>query len=438
LRSAARVWTEVGLKSFGGPAGQIAVMHRILVEERGWISERRFMHALNFCMVLPGPEAMQLATYVGWLLNGTVGGLVAGALFVLPGFVSILCLSIAYAFYADVAVVTALFFGLKAAVVAIVADALARIARRALRNAWLVAIAAASFTAMFFLHVPFPLVIALAAAAGWLGARLNRNAFVPPLDPEDPLPEPGTSSGIGPRALATALKLLVTWSLIWFVPLILLAFLLGPQHTIVTQGVFFSQVAMLTFGGAYAVLAYVAQEAVQVHGWLRPGEMLDGLGMAETTPGPLIQVVQFVGFMGAYRQPGGLDPLTAAVLASLVVTWVTFVPCFLWIFLGGPYIERLRGRPGIEGPFSGITAAVVGVILNLAIWFALHFLFGRVEEETFGGFIHLSVPIGATIDYLALGLTLLGIVLVFRYRAGIFTTLLACTGVGFVARLLAT
>jgi chromate transporter len=427
----------VALLSFGGPAGQIAVMHRILVKEKRWIGESRFLHALNYCMLLPGPEAQQLATYVGWLLHRTIGGLLAGTLFVLPGFVSILILSVLYAGFHDITLVQAIFFGVKAAVLAIVIEAVVRISRRALRSAPLQLIAAAAFVAIFFFAVPFPLIIVAAALAGFLGGRLAPSRFLviagqaeseagtPVVDSilTEAQPEHTRPSF---KRLARVAAVCLT---LWFVPLMLLASFMGSGHVFTQIGLFFSKLAVVTFGGAYAVLAYMAQEVVQNYGWLTPGEMLDGLGMAETTPGPLIMVVQFVAFLGGFREPGTLDPYVAGVLASLLAVWVTFVPCFLWIFAGGPYAERLRGNRALGAALSAITAAVVGVVLNLAVWFSLHVLFGQVEEfRSFG--LHLQVPILASIDIASLGLAGAALIALLRFKLGMIPTLGASAALG--------
>ena len=385
---AVRVWARIAALSFGGPAGQIAVMHRILVEEKRWIGDERFLHALNYCMLLPGPEAQQLATYIGWLLHKTKGGLVAGALFVLPGFLAILGLSFVYVLLGRVPVVEGLFFGLKAAVLAIVLQAVVRVGSRALRNGTKWALAAASFVAIFAFDVPFPVIVLTAGLIGFFAARAGVAAFaggeghansgthVADRDtllgddlPDHARPDWGWS-----------LRISAAFLLLWLGPVAALLVALGPDDTFSRIAVFFSQMAVVTFGGAYAVLAYVAQQAVETYGWLTAGEMLDGLGMAETTPGPLIMVTQFVGFLGAYRDAGALNPLAAATLGAVLTTWVTFLPCFLWIFLGAPFIERLRGNKALTGALSGITAAVVGVIANLGAWFALHALFGEVRE----------------------------------------------------------
>ncbi|MFN3944796.1 MAG: chromate efflux transporter [Allosphingosinicella sp.] len=421
---AVAVWWRIALLSFGGPAGQIAVMHRILVEEKKWIGEERFLHALNYCMLLPGPEAQQLATYIGWLLHRTKGGLVAGGLFVLPGFVAIMALSWLYAIVGDVGPVAALFFGLKAAVLAIVLDAVRRIGGKALRNGVMVGIAAAALIAIFFFAVPFPIIILAAALIGWLGGRSGAAAFAPggghgPIGGGVADADSWLGEDVPEHArpdLRHSLRISAAFLLLWLAPVVLLLAFLGRGNVFADIGLFFSQMAVVTFGGAYAVLAYVAQQAVEGYGWLRPGEMLDGLGMAETTPGPLIMVTQFVGFMGAARQ-GGMDPLLAGTLGGILATWVTFMPCFLWIFLGAPFSERLRGNRALGAAMTAITAAVVGVILNLAIWFGLHALFGEVVE--YRGFgLSVDVPVLATLNLPALVLTAAALVAVFRFRVG--------------------
>lgn len=426
FREAVLVWLRVAALSFGGPAGQIAVMHRILVDEKKWISENRFLHALNYCMLLPGPEAQQLATYIGWLLHRTAGGLVAGTLFVLPGFVSILILSVLYAGFQELTVVQAIFFGIKAAVLAVVVEAVLRVGKRALKNAYMYAIAAAAFVGIFFLDIPFPLIVIGAGLIGFLGSRFNPDKFViikgheVKGDGEDSAIDAMFASGRADHTRPTvtrAVKVAAVWLALWFVPLIVIAVMFGADDVFTKIGLFFSKLAVVTFGGAYAVLAYMAQEAVQNYGWLAPGEMLDGLGMAETTPGPLIMVTQFVAFMGAFRAATGLDPFTAGVLASVLVTWVTFVPCFLWIFVGAPYVEQLRGNNSLSAALSAITAAVVGVILNLAVWFALHVLFAEVEVvRTYG--LKLQVPVIATIDIASLVLAVGAFIAMLRFRVG--------------------
>ncbi|MBP1871850.1 Chromate transport protein [Ensifer adhaerens] len=427
------VWVRIAALSFGGPAGQIAVMHRILVDEKRWIGEHRFLHALNYCMLLPGPEAQQLAIYIGWLLHRTAGGLVAGILFVLPGFLAILGLSYVYAAFGNVDLIEGLFFGLKAAVLAVVIQAVFRIGSRALKNRLMIGIAALAFVAIFFFRVPFPLIILTAGIVGYIGGRAGSPLFRiggghgkatgPVLNDAD--------SALGEQVpiharpnLAWSLKISSAFLALWLVPLALLFVVLGPTNVFTEIGWFFSKMAVVTFGGAYAVLAYVAQEAVQHYGWLRPGEMLDGLGMAETTPGPLIMVVQFVGFMGAYRDPGTLNPMTAATLAALLTTWVTFVPCFLWIFLGAPFIEKLRGNVALTGAMSAITAAVVGVILNLAVWFGLHTLFSQVVPWRLG-YLTLDLPVLSSLVLPSLLLTLAAALAIFRFKASVIATLLA-------------
>ncbi|MFT5439394.1 MAG: chromate transporter [Alphaproteobacteria bacterium] len=425
LADAVRVWLKIGLLSFGGPAGQIALMHRLLVDEKKWISEGRFLHALNYCMLLPGPEAQQLATYVGWLLHRTLGGLIAGILFVLPGAVVILVLSILYAGFRDLSFVQALFFGIKAAVLAVVVQAVLRIGQRALKNAFMVTIAGLAFVGIFFFAAPFPVIVILAALAGFTAQKL-RPSLIPAgagrhgsedADEEEAEAPPHTRP-----STIRSIKIITVCGVLWFTPIIALALLLGPDNVFTQESLFFSKMAVVTFGGAYAVLAYVAQQAVSTYGWLAPGEMLDGLGMAETTPGPLIMVVQFVGFMGAYRNPGMLDPMLAGVLGAALTTWVTFVPCFLWIFLGGPYIEALRGNKALSAALGAVTAAVVGVILNLAIWFALHVLFGEIEILRVG-LLRLQIPVWETLDIGALALAAGAMIAVLRFGVPMIPTL---------------
>lgn len=434
------MWVSVALNSFGGPIGQIAVMHRLLVEERQWFSERRFLHSLNYCMLLPGPEAQQLATYLGWTLHGTRGGLVAGVLFILPGFVAILALSVLYAGFGDTAWVEAVFYGIKPAVIAIVAGALVRISSRALQNRLMYGVAAAAFVSIFFFDIPFPVIILVAGLLGHLGGRLNLRPF--DLDTgqlvEGTGQAPARVSDAAPARprIARTLKTAAIGLLLWLTPVAILILWTGRDSIWSQQGLFFSNAAVVTFGGAYAVLAYIAQQAVEAYQWLLPGEMVDGLGMAETTPGPLIQVVQFVGFMGAYRADLGIDPMLAGVLGALLTTWVTFVPCFLWIFLGAPYIERLRGNRPINAALSTITAAVVGVMLNLAVWFALHVVFGTVDELRHGLGLRLYRPELATFDIAAAVLALAGLYAVFRLKWSVTRTLAASALAGFTAHLL--
>jgi chromate transporter len=439
---ALRVWIRVALLSFGGPAGQIAVMHRILVEEKRWVSENRFIHALNYCMLLPGPEAQQLATYIGWLLHGWRGGLVAGSLFVFPGFLAILALSILYAGFQELTIVSALFFGIKPAVLAVVVEAVIRIGRKALKNSTMVSLAAAAFVAIFFLETPFPIVILIAGITGLVGNRLWPSKFLgagnqpvaADANRKAPLLGDDETSAARPR-IGRALRVSTLWLSLWFAPLILLGLILGWSHIFIREGIFFSKAAMVTFGGAYAVLAYIAQQAVGTYGWLRPGEMMDGLGMAETTPGPLIQVVQFVGFLAAYRNPGMLDPMMAGILGSIIVTWVTFTPSFLWIFLGAPYIEYLRGNKILASALSAITAAVVGVILNLSVWFSFHTLFGKVEELHFRG-VRLLVPDGGTLDPVASLIAVGALIATLRFKVGMIGTLTGSMAIGAIWYLL--
>jgi chromate transporter len=434
-----RVWLRVAVLSFGGPAGQIAVMHRILVEEKNWISESRFLHALNYCMLLPGPEAQQLATYIGWLLHRTAGGLMAGLLFILPGIVAIMGLSYIYAAFGHVGFVEALFFGLKAAVLAIVIEAVFRVGKRALRNRVMIALAAAAFIAIFFFNVPFPLIILSAGLIGYVGARLGRPEFAA-------LAHGGKSSAVVDSMLgddmpdhvrpnaARAISVGAVWLALWLVPVAALLIAFGEANVFSQIALFFSKMALVTFGGAYAVLAYVAQQAVEHYHWVSPPEMLDGLGMAETTPGPLIMVLQFVGFMAAYRDPGALSPMLAGTLGGLLATWVTFTPCFLWIFLGGPFIEHLRGNKGLAGALAAITAAVVGVILNLSIWFALHTLFHQTAPvRSFG--LAFDRPVLSSLDLAALVLSVAAATAVFRFKLGMLTVLAGSCAAGVALRL---
>ncbi len=439
---ALRTWARVALNSFGGPAGQIAVMHRILVEEKRWVSEERFLHALSYCMLLPGPEAQQLATYLGWLLHRTLGGLVAGVLFVLPGFVTILALSLLYTAYGNLPLVEGIFFGLKPAVLALVLEAVLRIGKRALGHGVQVAIAALAFVAIFFFAVGFPWIVLAAGLTGLVGARAYPAAFRPPQPAApagtvpviDALLDRDTPEHTRPST-ARAVRIAVVCLALWWTPIAGLAWLRGRGDVFTEIAVFFSQLAVVTFGGAYAVLAYMAQQAVATYGWVSPREMLDGLGMAETTPGPLIQVVQFVGFLAAYRSPGALAPWAAGTLAALLATWVTYVPCFLWIFLGAPYIERLRESRALRGALAGIMAAVVGVVLNLAIWFSLHTLFGVVEVRRLGALV-LQVPDGATLDRAAAAIAVGAAVATLRFRAGMLRLIAVCAALGVAWRLL--
>jgi chromate transporter len=443
LAEATWVWMRIALLSFGGPAGQIAVMHRILVEERRWLGDERFLHALNFCMLLPGPEAQQLATYIGWLMHRTWGGVIAGALFVLPGLVTIMALSWIYALFGDVGFVSGLFFGLKAAVLAIVLQAVLRVGKRALRNGAMRLIAALSFVAIFAFGTPFPLIVLAAAMIGFLGARAGLPAFASggghgalggTVADRDTLLGEELAEIPAPAARAARVAGLVALTL-WLLPVVILVLSLGPGHVFADIAVFFSKMAVVTFGGAYAVLAYVAQEAVGTYGWLEPGEMLDGLGMAETTPGPLIMVLQFVGFLGAFRQAGWEAALLAGTLGGLLATWVTFAPCFAWIFLGAPHIERLRVNRALSAAMTAVTAAVVGVILNLAIWFALHVIWREIIRiET--GPLSVELPRLGSIDWAAAILSAMAIIAVFGLRLGMTTVLAGAAGLGILLHLI--
>ena len=365
-----RFWLKLGFISFGGPAGQIAIMHEELVERRRWLSEERFLHALNYCMLLPGPEAQQLATYAGWLLHGTWGGIAAGALFVLPSALILWALSWAYVTFGTLPWMTAILFGLKPAVLAIVAAALVRIGAKVLKNPVMWTLAALAFAGLFFAKLPFPLIVLGAGVIGFLGGNVRPDLFVvlkshgaPAVAAQGPAP-----------SFARAAKILAIGLALWWAPIFAAGAWHGWDGTLFREGLFFSKAAMVTFGGAYAVLPYVSQQAVEHYGWLAPGQMLDGLGLAETTPGPLIMVLQFTGFLGGWNAPGALAPLTAATLGAAITTWATFLPCFIWIFLGAPYVERVRENVRLTAALSAITAAVVGVILNLAVWFGWHLL----------------------------------------------------------------
>ena len=436
LGEATRVWTRIALLSFGGPAGQIAVMHRILVEELRWVSEARFLHALNYCHLLPGPEAQQLAIYIGWLMHRTVGGLIAGVLFVVPGVIALMALSWIYVIWGDVSVVAGLFFGLKAAVLAVVIEAVLRVGRRALKSRIAVAVAGLAFIALFFFAVPFPIVVLVAAAIGFTADRLGYPVASSGshAGKAEPVETDRLGDGMPAHArpdLGRAVRTGATWLVLWLAPVALLLVMLGPDDVFSRLAIFFSQVAVVSFGGAYAVLAYVAQQAVENYGWLRPGEMLAGLGMAETTPGPLIMVVQHVGFLAGYRGPGTLSPLLAGTLAGLLVTWVTFTPCFLWVFLGAPYVEALRGARALSAALSAVTAAVVGVILNLAVWFGLHVVFRQLLPWHNYGFA-LDVPVLTSIDPFATILAIAAALALFRFKIGVIPTLLGCSLAGVV------
>jgi chromate transporter len=427
---ALRVWLKIGLISFGGPAGQIALMHRLIVEERGWVSEQRFLHALNFCMLLPGPEAQQLATYLGWLLHKTWGGIVAGLLFILPGFVLMVAIAIAYVLYGDLGWMQGLLFGLQCATLAIVAEAVLRVGRKALKARLLWGIAALAFVALFAFNLPFPLVIGLAALIGVLAARRYPTIFSGASDAAD-----AAAARPVPPTLSWTLRVLLSGVLLWGLPLLLLLVWLGLGHVYTDSALFFSKMALVTFGGAYAVLAYMTQQAVERYGWLSPGEMVQGLALAETTPGPLILVLSYVGFLAAFRDPGALPPLLAGTLGATLSTWVTFVPCFLWIFLGAPYIERLRGHRALSAALTAITAAVVGVILSLSLWFALHVLFGEVGRwEGYG--LRIPAPDPNSLDPAALLIGAAAMLALLRFHVGLMKLLLACGLAGLAVTLL--
>lgn len=419
LRQATRIWARIGFLSYGGPAGQIALMHRELVDEHRWVDEGSFLHALNYCMLLPGPEAQQLATYIGWRMHGVIGGIVAGSLFILPGFLAILGLSILYVTLGDVPAVDGLLFGLRAAVIALIAQALVRLGKRLVGNRVLAALALAAFVALYVFAVPFPVVILVAALVGYGAARAGSTAFAggaghgSAAGLVEQLPLPPTSG---------AVKAGLIFLILWLLPVAALAAVLGPGHVFADLATFFSKLAVLTFGGAYAVLAWVAQAAVEQFGWLKPGEMLDGLGLAETTPGPLILVLQFVGFLAAYRDPGGLDPLLAGLLGAVLTVWVTFMPCFAWIFLGAPHAERLRANRALSAALSAVTAAVVGVVANLALWFALHSLFTAHRPSTIPG-TRFEWPILASADWPAILLAIGALVAALRFKAGLLPLL---------------
>jgi chromate transporter len=399
---ASRFWLKFGFISFGGPTAQIALLHGELVEKKKWISESRFLHALNFCMLLPGPEAHQLAIYIGWLLHKVRGGIIAGTLFVLPAAFLLWSLSWVYAVYGKIPWVAAIFFGVKAAVMAIVAEAVIRIGSKALKNEVMWALAALAFVAIFFLKLPFPLVVLTAGIVGLVGGKFWKDKFLvfgqhksEKEDQEIVLSDDIESPAHTKPSLTGAIKVCAIWLTLWWAPVLLAGLWRGWNDTLFREGLFFSKAAVVTLGGAYAVLQYVAQNAVEHFHWLQPGQMLDGLGLAETKPGPLIMVLQFVGFMGGWNVPGGLPPLVTATLGAAISTWTTFVPCFLYVFLGGPYSERLRGNPHLTTALSAITAAVVGVVMNLAVWFGMHILLPRNEPfNWFAAIIGVVVFLG--------------------------------------------
>jgi chromate transporter len=433
-----RVWLRIGLLSFGGPAGQIALLHKEVVDERHWIGERRFLHALSFCNLLPGPEAQQLATYLGWLLHGVKGGLAAGIIFILPGAIVMLGLSLLYALAGQIPVIDALFFGLKSAVLVFVVEAVLRIGRRALKGsiAWTLAVAA--FIALFFLHVPFPAVVFISAAIGYFWpdhfshgghgeAKQDRPAVIDAMLAADP--------GRPERLAASARKAALAVLALWLLPVAFLMIAIGGTFADVAW--FFSKMAVVTIGGAYAVLAYVAQDAVEAYHWLTPAEMLAGLGLAETTPGPLILVLQFVGFLAGFRATGPLTGTAGGIVGSVLTLWVTFAPCFVFVFLGAPVVERLRSHTALTGALAAVTASVVGVVSNLAVWFALHVLF-RDHRALKVGPLGLDLPVPSSIDLGALALAAVAAVCLFRLKLGVLRTLGITAALGLVVRLVMT
>jgi len=419
FREALAVWFKIGCLGFGGPAGQIALMHRILVDEKKWVEEQRYLHALNFCMLLPGPEAQKLATYVGWLLHGMRGGLAAGILFVLPGALVMLGVSLLYVLGQDIPAVEGALFGIKAAVLVIVVEALLRIGRRGLKTRLLLGIAAAAFIGIFFLDLPFPLIVAAAAAVGFMSTR------------QAGIQKAGTQPG---RWRQSVRALLVGLGL-WLAPAALVVLTLGTGHVMFDIAAFYSKLAVVSFGGAYALLAYMAQQAVETYGWMSGPEMVDGLGLAETLPGPLIKVTQFVGFLAAWRDPAPFSPVGAAVAGSALTTWVTFAFPMTLIFAGAPFIEQLRSNQRLSGALAAVTAAVVGVILNLTIWFALHVLFPRIEEARAGPLRWYAFD-PASLDWQAAVLAGIAAVLMLRLHRGLVETVAVMALLGILARFL--
>jgi chromate transporter len=424
-----RVWLKIGCINFGGPAGQIALMHRMLVDEKKWVDEPRFLHALNFCMLLPGPEAQKLATYVGWLLHGVRGGLAAGILFVLPGALVMLGLSLLYALGRGISVVDGALFGIKAAVLVIVLEALIRIGRRALKTTTLLALAAGAYVGIFFLALPFPLIVAAAGLIGFVVAQSSPGQLGLKADVEVAAKPP-------PDRWRQALWATVIGLVVWWAPIALAVLALGPKHVLVSIGTFFSKLAVVSFGGAYALLAYMAQEAVETQGWMTAPEMVDGLGLAETTPGPLILVTQFVGFLAAFRDAAPFPPVAAGILGAAMTTWVTFTPAMLLIFAGAPFIEQLRANRRLSGALAAITAAVVGVILNLSVWFALHVLFGQVTEMRAGPLRWYAFDPWA-LDLKASALAVIAGVLAFGLHRSLIETVVAMAVLGIIVQLVA-
>jgi len=422
-----KVWLKIGCINFGGPAGQISLMHRVLVDEKKWIDEPRFMHALNYCMLLPGPEAQQLATYVGWTMHGLRGGLAAGLLFVLPGALVMLGLSLLYVFAKHLTVIDGALYGIKSAVLVIVIEAIIRIGRRGLKTYLLMGIAFAAFDAIYFMALPFPFIVIAAAIIGYEVARhAPEQLGLPEIDGPAPPTRPGR--------WRESFMAIATWLVIWWLPVALVALILGADHILVSLGLFFSKLAVVSFGGAYALLAYMSQQVVEARGWLSPGEMVDALGLAETTPGPLILVTQFVGFLAAFRLPAPFPALLGGILGAAMATWTVFAPSFLWIFAGAPFIEDLRRNRRLAGAMAAITAAVVGVILNLAVWFALNVVFGDVTQLTVGLF-RWFVPDVATLDIGALALAIVAALLVFWRHINLIAVIGIMAALGIAARL---
>ena len=422
-----KVWLKIGCLSFGGPAGQIAMMHRVLVDEKKWVDEPRFLHALNFCVLSPGPEAQKLATYIGWLMHGVRGGLAAGILFVLPGAFVMLGLSLLYALGRGIPIIDGALFGIKAAVLVIVVEALIRIGKRALKTSLLLAIAGAAFIGIYFMAIPFPVIVIAAALIGFLVAR-SSPAMLGLKD------DVGALTPAAPDRWRQAVTASVIGLVAWWAPVALVALALGPSHVLTNIGLFFSKLAVVSFGGAYALLAYMAQQAVETYGWMTAPEMVDGLGLAETTPGPLILVTQFVGFLAAFRDAAPFSPLTAGILGAALTTWVTFTPSMLWIFAGAPFVEQLRSNRRLSGALAAITAAVVGVILNLSVWFALHVLFGHVTETWFGPVRWFAFD-PLALDLKTAALAGIAAVLAFRFHRGLIEVVAIMAALGIAVRL---
>jgi chromate transporter len=442
FRDAIAVWAKIGLLSFGGPAAQIALMHHELVEKRRWISEARFLNALNFCMLLPGPEAQQLSIYLGWLLHRNKGGLVAGLLFILPGFFCMLVLSFVYVRFGQTAFISALFFGLKAAILAIVAQAIFRIAKKTLSTIFMMLIAASSFVALYFFDMPFPIIIALAGITGFLGQGFFPHIFFKHNENENTrsvsyvIDEQIDQQQLvhAKPSIIGSIKTALLWLAIWALPVIAVVYTFGGNSVLAKQATFFSQTALFSFGGAYAVLAYVAQRTVEEYQWLSPREMVDGLALAETTPGPLIMVLQFVAFVSAYRYQTDMSPISAGILASCLTAWVSFAPCFLWIFVGAPYIEKLRRHLRLQSALKTITAAVVGVIANLSLWFALHALFTDTVAFQWHGFSY-ELPDWTSVQWRLVAITVIALIASFKFKMSAIKLMAMCIVLGFLAQL---